>query len=393
MAKTAIIGFGTVGSGIYEILKKNSFKEKAGEDIDLKRILDIRDFGDHEASELFTKDFDVLCGDAEIDVVAETMGGLHPAYEYTKRLLAAGKSVVTSNKELVATYGPELLKIASENNVNYMFEASVGGGIPIIRPMTSCLLANNIEKIAGILNGTTNYILTEMFEKGKSFEAALADAQKLGYAERNPAADVEGYDACRKIAILASLAWGRFVPYDSVKTEGITAISEEDVKGAESLGRVIKLIGYAEKAGDKINIMVRPMLVDKKMMLAGVSGVFNAVEVKGDFLGEAMFYGRGAGKEATASAVTADIIDCVKHKDSKKHNIYWSTEDNDFVLKPGADEASYFIRTEGGCTEIEAAEYTADKNAFITPKMTAEQLSKLVENKKNIKSVIRVLEV
>lgn len=393
MAKAAIIGFGTVGSGVYEILKNNNFKEKIGEDIEVERILDIRDFSGHEAKKLFTKEFSELCGNEKIDVVAETMGGLHPAYEYTKELLNAEKSVVTSNKELVATYGPELLELAKKNNVNYMFEASVGGGIPIIRPMATCLLSDNIEKVAGILNGTTNYILTEMFEKGKSFDKSLSDAQELGYAERNPAADVEGYDACRKIAILASLAWGKFVDYKDIPTEGITNISEEDVKYAEKLGGVIKLIGYAEKLGNKVNIMVRPMFVDKKMQLAGVSGVFNAIDVKGEYLGETMFYGRGAGKEATAGAVTADIIDCVKHKGVNKHNIYWNTEDKNFVLDPGQDKASYFVISADGEADFKKTKETNDKKAFITEKMSAEQFSEKAQSQKNIKSFIRVLEV
>lgn len=382
MANAAIIGFGTVGSGVYDIFKSKNFEKKAGEDINIKRILDIRDFKEHEAAALFTKEFSDILSDDEISVAAETMGGLHPAYEFTKDLLAAGKSVVTSNKELVATYGAELLEIAEKNNVNYLFEASVGGGIPIIRPMTSCLLANDIEKIAGILNGTTNYILTEMFENGKSFESALADAQSLGYAERNPAADVEGYDACRKIAILASLAWGKFVDYNDIFTEGISEIDADDVRYAAELGYVIKLIGYAEPKGEKVNIMVRPMLVENKTPLASVNGVFNAIMVKGDFLGDAMFYGRGAGKEATASAVAADIIDCVKHLGAKKHNIYWDTSDKNFVLAPDEDCAQYFVRSD---SVVNAVKVSKDKKAFITGKITAKELGG--------KSAIRVLEV
>lgn len=380
MINAAIIGFGTVGSGVYEIFKNNDFEEKIGNDIDIKRILDIRDFDGHEAQKLFTKEFSDIVNDGEIKVVAETMGGLHPAYEFTKDLLESGKSVVTSNKELVATYGAELLELAKKNDVNYLFEASVGGGIPIIRPMTSCLLANNIEKIAGILNGTTNYILTEMFENGKGFSEALADAQKLGYAERNPAADVEGYDACRKIAILASLAWGQYVDYNDVFTEGITGVDEEDVRYAEEFGYVIKLIGYAEKADGKVKIMVRPMLVDKKTPLAGVSGVYNAIAVKGDYLGEAMFYGRGAGKEATASAVSADIIDCVKHLSTEKHNIHWNIPSEKFVLDIKEDCAAYMIRSDEIC---DAEKISKDAKAYISKKISAP------ENKK----ALRILEV
>lgn len=374
MANAAIMGFGTVGSGVREIFDNNNFEKKVGEDINITRILDIREF---EGS-VFTKEFSDILNDSTISVVAETMGGLHPAYEFTKELICSGKSVVTSNKELVATYGAELLRLAGEHNVNYLFEASVGGGIPIIRPMTSCLLANNIEKIAGILNGTTNYILTEMFENGKSFDSALHDAQNLGYAERNPAADVEGYDACRKIAILASLAWGRFVDYNYIPTEGITEIDEDDVRYAAEFGYVIKLIGYAEMVDEKLNIMVKPMLVDKKTPLGGVDGVYNAILVKGDYLGEAMFYGRGAGKEATASAVAADIIDCVKHLDTKKHNIYWDMQNDGFIVNE--DVAAYMIRSD----EVhDAVKVSADNKAFITEKISAPK------NKK----AIRILEV
>ena len=272
------------------------------------------------------------------------MGGLHPAYEFTKELLMSGKSVVTSNKELVATYGTELLELAKKNNVSYLFEASVGGGIPIIRALTNSLTQENVVKIAGILNGTTNYILTQMFENGKSFDEALKDAQELGYAEKNPAADVEGYDACRKIAILSSLAWGKFTDYNNIPTEGITKITEEDVKCAEMLDSVIKLIGYAECDADgKVTAMVRPMMIKKVSPLAGVSDVFNAVLVTGDSLGDAMFYGKGAGKLATASAVMADIIDAVKHCGE---NTGWTEEKTDF-MKP-ADEcpARFMVRVD-----------------------------------------------
>ena len=248
MEKVAIMGFGTVGSGVYDIIETNNEKlsHNSGEAVDVKYILDIRDFDDHPRKELFTKDFNDILYDSEGSVVAEVMGDLHPAYEFTKSLLEAGKSVVTSNKELVATYGTELLGIANEKNVNYMFEASVGGGIPIIRPLHQDLTANKIEKIAGILNGTTNYILNEMITKGKSFDDALKDAQDNGYAERNPAADIEGHDACRKIAILSSLASGLEVDYNNIETEGIVNVSLDDVKYAESINSVIKLIGYSQ---------------------------------------------------------------------------------------------------------------------------------------------------
>ncbi len=318
MAKAAILGFGTVGSGVFEILKNKNLELAAGEKIEVGYILDIREFDDEEVKEYLVNDFEIIANDKEVKVCAEVMGGLHPAYEFTKRLLENGVSVVTSNKELVATYGAELLEIAKENNASYMFEASVGGGIPVIRPMGICTKANDILRIAGILNGTTNYILNEMFAKGKDFSDALADAQEKGYAERNPAADVEGHDACRKLAILSSMAWGKFVDYNEIPTEGITKITLDDVKYAEKLNCVIKLIGYSEKVDDKIYARVAPMLVPNEVILSGVNDVFNAVMVRGDSLGDAMFYGRGAGKLPTASAVVADVIDCVRHLDSKK---------------------------------------------------------------------------
>ena len=400
MAKAAILGFGTVGSGVYEILKKHNFEDKIGADIEAVKILDIRDFPGDEAEALLTKDFKEISEDKNISVVAETMGGLHPAYEFTKELLEGGKSVVTSNKELVATYGPELLEIAKKNNVSYLFEASVGGGIPIIRPMTSCLLANDIERIAGILNGTTNYILTQMFENGKSFESALSDAQELGYAERNPAADVEGHDACRKIAILASLAWGKFVDYNNITTEGITNITAEDVKYAGKLDSVIKLIGYAERGeDDKVSAMVRPMMIKKTSPIAGVSDVFNAVMVTGDSLGDAMFYGKGAGKLATASAVVADVISCVMHEDSKKHTISMKIPEAGYVKNSDENEAEFFVRTDASEADIKVlfpqAEFVSEngETAFVTPKMNEGLLKEKLSQAGNVKTVIRILAV
>lgn len=344
MAKIAILGFGTVGGGVYDIFNESSFAKKVGDEIEVKRVLDIRDFPDHPQKELFTKDFNDILNDTEISVVAETMGGLHPAYEFTKALLEAGKSVTTSNKELVATYGPELLAIAKDKGVRYMFEASVGGGIPIIRPLASCLQANKIERIAGILNGTTNFILSQMIDKGSEFEDALADAQQKGYAERNPAADIEGHDACRKIAILSSMATGCFVDYSNIPTEGICNVSLTDVKYAEKLGASIKLIGYSEQMPDgTLYACVAPMVVDKSIPLSGVCDVFNAVMVRGNYLGDAMFYGRGAGKEATASAVCADVIDIVKNGKAN-YPLLWETDK--IKMMPAEDkEWSYFVRT------------------------------------------------
>lgn len=398
MAKVAIMGYGTVGSGVYEIFAGSEFSKKIGESIEVKRILDLRDFPDHPKPELFTKNFDDILNDDEIVAVAETMGGLHPAYEFTKALLERGKNVTTSNKELVATYGPELLQIASAEGVSYMFEASVGGGIPIIRPLSSCLLANNIERIAGILNGTTNFILSEMINNNREFDSALADAQAKGYAERNPAADIEGHDACRKIAILASMAWGDFVDYNDIHTEGICDISLTDVKYAEKIGAAIKLIGYAEK-NDKAEIYacVAPMVVKKSIPLSNVSDVFNAVMVRGNYLGDAMFYGRGAGKLATASAVSADLIDIVKHKCHPKKMLWQVGEAK--MMANEEKEWSYLVRTAESEISINAAfapkeiiTGVADGEvAFVTDKMSEGEFGEKLKRMGKA-SFIRLLE-
>lgn len=347
MIKIAILGYGTVGSGVYEILKKNApaIAKKAGDVIDVKYILDIRDFDDHPEKHLFTKNFDDILNDDEVSVVVEVMGGLNPAYNFTKSALLKGKNVITSNKELVATHGTELIAIAKEKCVNYLFEASVGGGIPIIRPLTQCLSANSITEINGILNGTTNYILTKMFSEGASFSDALKTAQDLGYAERNPEADVEGHDACRKTAILASLATGTFIDYNNIPTEGITKISKTDVLFAEKIGYVIKLIGSANvDENGKVSARVAPRLVKRTSQLAGVSDVFNAILVHGDSLGDVMFYGRGAGKLPTASAVVADIIDAAKHIHTNKW-VIWAEATEGVMNKPEDSEYAYFVRT------------------------------------------------
>lgn len=403
MASIAIMGFGTVGSGVYEIVKTNSaiLKQNAnGEEIKIKRILDIRDFSEHEDAELFTKDFSDILNDPEITVVVEVMGGLHPAYEFTKELLENGKSVVTSNKELVATYGTELLSLACDKNENYLFEASVGGGIPVIRPIHQCLTANRVERIAGILNGTTNYILNEMIEKGKSFEDALSDAQSKGYAEKNPAADIEGHDACRKIAILASLASRKFVDYRNIVTEGIVDITLEDVKYAESCGRVIKLIGYAEfDENDRLFSIVCPMLVDKSSPLACVNGVYNAVMITGDSVGDVMFYGKGAGKLPTASAVVADVIDAVKHIERSK-KIAWSDVGSDFMVCEDEKSFEFFIRTK---SSLESAKSVFDikealdigingETAFITGKMSGKEAKEKIKQLPEVISCIRVMQ-
>ncbi len=341
MVQVAVMGHGVVGSGVVEVLMDHceSIARRAKEEINIKYILDIRDFPDSPYADKFTKSFDDILNDDEVRVVAEVMGGVNPAFEFTKKCLLAGKSVVTSNKELVATKGAELLEIAKNNNVNYLFEASVGGGIPIIRPISQCLAANEFVEIAGILNGTTNFILTKMIKDHMSFEDALRMAQELGYAERKPEADVEGFDACRKIAILASLSYGKHIYPDLVHTQGITKITLDDVAYASSWGGVIKLIGQVKRLDDgRLDISVEPMFIDNSSQLAGVDDVFNGILVRGDATGDVVFYGKGAGKLPTASAVVADIIDCVKHLKARKY-LFWANGDSSLV-KP-YEETSY----------------------------------------------------
>ncbi len=348
MVQVAVMGHGVVGSGVVEVLEnhRESIAKRAKEEINIKYILDIREFPDSPYADKFTKSFDDILNDDDVKVVAEVMGGVNPAYDFTKKLLLAGKSVVTSNKELVATKGAELLEIAKQKNANYLFEASVGGGIPIIRPMSQCLAANDVVEVAGILNGTTNFILTKMIREHMGFEDALKMAQQLGYAEKDPTADVEGHDACRKIAILASLAYGKHIYPELVHTQGITRIALEDVAYAASWGGVIKLIGQVKRLDDgKLDITVEPMFIESSSQLAGVDDVFNGILVKGDATGDVVFYGKGAGKLPTASAVVADIIDCVKHLGARKY-IFWA--DGDASLVKPYEETVYpvYIRVE-----------------------------------------------
>lgn len=353
MVGFAVMGHGVVGSGVVEVFYKNhdSIVSRAGTDVDLKYILDIRDFPNLPYSDKFTKNFEDILNDPEVEVVAEVMGGLKPAYDFTKRLLLAGKSVVTSNKELVAAKGAELLKIAKEKNANYLFEASVGGGIPIIRPINQCLAANNIDEILGILNGTTNFIMTKMIKESMSFDDALALAQQLGYAEKDPTADVDGHDACRKICILASIAFGKHVYPAQVHTEGISKITLMDVAYAADYNSVIKLIGkVAMKQNGKLYCLVAPMLVSRESQLSSVDDVFNAIMVRGNATGDVMFYGKGAGKLPTASAVMADIIDCFKHIKARK-NVFWEDGDPDYVDDYDFGEVSLYIRGKAADTE------------------------------------------
>ena len=334
MIYTAIMGHGVVGSGVAELLLGHNslVNQKIKDEIDVKYILDLRDFDNLPYSDKFIKDFELIANDDDIKIVVEVMGGITPAYDFVKRLLLAGKSVVTSNKELVAAKGAELLSIAKEKNVNFLFEASVGGGIPILRPMAQCLAANDITEVKGILNGTTNYILNKMIVDNMDFDSALSLAQELGFAERNPAADIEGHDACRKICILAALAFGKHVYPEQVKTEGITNITLTDVEYADHFDCAIKLIGSAKKNSDStITTSVKPMLVSRSHILSDVNGVFNAIMVTGDAVGDVLFYGRGAGKMPTASAVVADVIDCAKHLHARKY-IEWDEGSDDYVV-------------------------------------------------------------
>lgn len=333
MAKIAVLGYGVVGSGTVEVFYKNkqNLEKKAGEPLDIKYILDLRDFPDSPYADKFVKDFNVILNDPEVTVVTEVIGGIKPSYDFVKSSLLAGKSVVTSNKELVAKKGAELLTIAREKNVNFFFEASVGGGIPIIKPIHACLEANEIKEIAGILNGTTNFILTKMFRDGMGFDEALKIAQELGYAERNPAADVEGVDACRKICILASLSFGRHVYPENVHTEGITKVTPEDVEYMESYNAKIKLIGCARREeGNEISIGVFPAVIKDESQLSGVNDVFNAILVRGDATGDVVFYGKGAGKLPTASAVVSDIISAVEHKETSR-SLDWKDSEQSFI--------------------------------------------------------------
>lgn len=357
MAKMAVLGYGVVGSGTVEVFYKNkeSLEKKAGQELDIKYILDVRDFPDSPFADKFVKDFDIILNDPEVTVVAEVIGGLKPAFDFVKSALLAGKSVVTSNKEMVAAKGAELLAIAKEKNVNFFFEASVGGGIPIIKPLHACLNANEIDEIAGILNGTTNFILTKMIRDGMGFEEALKIAQELGYAERNPSADVDGHDACRKICILASLAFGKHVYPDSVHTEGITKITLEDVEYCDSFDAKIKLIGCAKREeGDSISIGVFPAIIKDESQLAGVNDVFNAILVRGDATGDVVFYGKGAGKLPTASAVVSDMISAVKHAGTSK-SLTWVDSEQSFVKPFDEFKCGNYIRLTAKNTEVTKA--------------------------------------
>ncbi len=411
VTQIAVMGFGVVGSGTVELFYQNKdvIEKRCGRELDIKYILDLRDFPGSPFIDKFTKNFDDILNDPEIKVVAEVMGGKTFAYDYTKRLLQKGVSVVTSNKELVATHGAELLKIAKENNCNYLFEASVGGGIPIIRPLHQCLAANRFSRIAGILNGTTNYILTKMIYDQRSFDQALSQAQQLGYAEKDPSADVDGHDATRKLCILGSLAFGKHIYPEYVHCSGIREITLDDVEYAESAGYAIKLIGLIENTESGIVATVCPRLVSVNNPLSSVNDVYNAIMVTGDAVGDCLFYGRGAGKFPTASAVVGDIIDAAKHEGKDIVSLNWDeSESNDFIRPYKSAEVSVYarVRTENQDADSLKTEITnlfgyvdfiprkqrsQHELAFITPVMVESEidtrLKKLTEDCKLMKKI------
>ena len=406
------MGYGTVGSGVAEVIANNHesiVKKSSQPELEVKYILDLRDFSGDVNEKKMIKDFNIILNDPEVAVVVETMGGLHPAYEFVSSCLSAGKSVVTSNKELVAAKGDELLKIAKDKNVNFLFEASVGGGIPIIRPISQCLAANRIDEIAGILNGTTNFILTMMIDKNMSFEDALKLAQDNGYAEKDPTADVEGHDACRKICILAALCFGKHVYPKDVHTEGITKITLTDVEYVRSWGGVIKLIARASRVGeDKISAIVSPALVKNSSQLAGVNDVFNAILVRGDATGDVVFYGKGAGKLPTASAVVADILDCARHMTERK-DFGWESGTDNYVVDYTELETALYVRAEtsdkeksekdivsvfGKAEILERAGAPENEIAFVTPWASEKELEAKLKtvSSLNVLSKIRVVD-
>lgn len=400
MIQVAVLGYGTVGSGVVEVIEKNKaeINKKSGEALNIKYILDLRDFPGDPYEDKVVHDVNVIMDDPEVKIICETMGGLKPAYDFTKRALMSGKSVCTSNKELVAAHGPELIRIAHENKCNYLFEASVGGGIPIIRPLNYSLTAEKIDAITGILNGTTNYILSKMEKEGADFAEVLKEAQEKGYAERNPEADVEGYDACRKIAILSSLMCGKNVKYEDIYTEGITMITATDFVYAHAMGKTIKLLAQSKEVDGKFYAMVAPFLIGRDHPLYMVNDVFNAVCVHGNMLGDSMYYGKGAGKLPTASAVVSDVVDCARHL-GKVIMCFW--DDTDITLT-GIEEAkrSFFVRVSDDKEKEAIAAFESirvveadvpGEFAFVTDVMTEKEFNEKAE-KIGIISRIRIEE-
>ena len=400
MIKIAILGFGTVGSGVYNVFNTNSEKiaGRVGDGIEVKYVLDLRDFPGNPVEDVLTHEFSDIVNDPEVKVVAEVMGGIKPAYDFTKQCLEAGKSVCTSNKELVAAHGPELIKIAKEHNASYLFEASCGGGIPVIRALNEALTADVIDEISGILNGTTNYILTEMTQKGAAFDDVLKDAQDMGYAERNPEADIEGHDAQRKIAILSSLAFGKTVDYRDVYTEGITKITPADIEFAKAMDCVIKLLAYGAKKDDGYYAMVAPFMVKKSHPLHSVDGVFNAIFVHGNMLGDAMFYGSGAGSLPTASAVAADVIEAAKNP-GKNLKTEWGEGEirlssidsfkGRFFVRVPADKADEVKKIFGDDIRCIESENDRSELGFVTDVLSEKEFETKTEGLEFILSTIR----
>lgn len=400
MINIAVLGYGTIGSGVVEVINTNfdSIAKRAGQEIHVKYVLDLRDFPGDPIQEKLVHDYSTILNDLDVEVIVETMGGTNPAYTFVKQALEAGKSVCTSNKELVAKYGPELLEIARSHNRNFLFEASVGGGIPIIRPLNQCLTADEIYEITGILNGTTNYMLTKMAKEGASFEAVLKEAQDLGYAERNPSADVDGFDACRKIAILASLAFGENVNFEDIYTEGITKISDLDFMYAKAMGTSIKLFGSCRKVEDQFYVSVSPVMIGADHPLFSVEGVLNGILVRGNVIGDVMFFGSGAGKLPTASAVVADVVDAVKHLNTNIMTI-WSSQSlslanieeaqNQFFVRVKNTEAEKVEELFGKVEKITVSQLP-DEFAFVTEKMTEKAFAEAAGQLNGMLSRIRI---
>ena len=399
MIKVAVMGYGTIGSGVVEVLDINqsSIAKRAGDGIEVKYVLDLRDFPGDPIQEKVVHDYRTIAEDSEVQIVVEAMGGVEPAYTFVKSMLLAGKHVTTSNKALVAAKGAELIALAKEKNVNFMFEASVGGGIPIIRPLNSCLTADEIEEITGIVNGTTNYMMTKMSQEGLEFDDVLKDAQAKGYAEKDPTADIEGYDACRKIAILTSLVCGQQVDFEDIHTEGITKITATDIKYAKAMGRAIKLLASSKKVENGYVAMVAPFLLPASHPLYSVNDVFNAIFVHGNVLGDAMFYGSGAGKLPTASAVVADIVEIAKHLDTNIA-IEWSSRKltlvdyrqnvNRFFLRTTADASA--IEKVFGDVAYVTAEGVTGETGFITSAMSEAEYEEKAAQLDGILQMIRV---
>ena len=402
MIKIAVLGYGTVGSGVVEVINTNSvvINKRVGDTLEIKYVLDLRDFPGTPVENLITHNFEDIVNDEEVKIVVEVMGGIEPAYTFVKRSLLAGKSVATSNKALVAKHGAELLAIAKEKNINFLYEASVGGGIPIIRPLASSLTGDVIEEITGILNGTTNYMMSKMFNENADYDAVLKEAQALGFAERDPSADVEGHDACRKIAILSSIISGKQVDFEDIYTEGITNITLEDIQYAKALDMKIKLLASCKRSGESLSAIVAPHFVPKSHPLYNIEGVFNSIFVKGNMLGDSMFYGSGAGKLPTASAVVGDVVEAAKNP-NRSMMAAWDAEK--LVLEEKADmKKKFFVRVKGtgDALKVELARKfgniqiiklaDVDELGFVTEVMTEGQYEACAKKFPQICQMIRV---